>query len=120
MPCKVNGLSLSFIFDTGASDVTISLTEASFMLKNGYLKKEDIIGTQKYLDATGNISEGITINIREIEIEGLKLQNVKASIVKTLGAPLLLGQSALSKLGTIYLDLEKNQLTILTASRPTM
>ncbi len=89
VPCKINGLNLSFIFDTGASDVTISLTEASFMLKNGYLTKEDIIGSEKYLDATGNISEGITINIREIEIEGLVLQNVKASIVKTLGAPLL-------------------------------
>lgn len=117
VPCKVNGLNLSFIFDTGASDVTISLTEASFMLKNGYLKKEDIIGSEKYFDATGNISEGIVINLREIEIEGLKLQNVKASIVKTLNAPLLLGQSALSKLGTIKLDLEKNQLTIISASQ---
>jgi hypothetical protein len=115
VPCKVNGLNLSFIFDTGASDVTISLTEASFMLKNGYLKKEDIIGSEKYLDATGNISEGIVINLREIEIEGLKIQNVKASIVKTLKAPLLLGQSALSKLGTIKMDLEKNQLTIISA-----
>jgi predicted aspartyl protease len=28
IPCKVNGLQLSFIFDTGASDVSISLTEA--------------------------------------------------------------------------------------------
>ena len=115
VPCKVNGLNLSFIFDTGASDVTISLTEASFMLKNGYLKKEDIIGSEKYLDATGNISEGIVINLREIEIEGLKLQNVKASIVKTLNAPLLLGQSALSKLGTIKLDLDRNQLTIISS-----
>ncbi len=117
VPCKVNGLNLSFIFDTGASDVTISLTEASFMLKNGYLKKEDIIGSEKYLDARGNISEGITINLREIEIEGLKLYNVKASIVKSMEAPLLLGQSALSKLGTIYLDLDKNQLTIVSASK---
>ena len=36
VPCKVNGLPLKFIFDTGASDVSISLTEAIFMLKNGY------------------------------------------------------------------------------------
>ena len=33
-PCKVNGLQLRFIFDTGASDVSISLTEAVFMIKN--------------------------------------------------------------------------------------
>ena len=39
IPCKVNGLPLKFIFDTGASDVSISLTEALFMLKNGNLKE---------------------------------------------------------------------------------
>jgi hypothetical protein len=112
IPCKVNGLSLSFIFDTGASDVTISLTEAQFMFKNGYLTKDDIIGTSKYSDANGNISEGININLKEIEIQGLKLYNVKASIVKKLDAPLLLGQSAISKLGKIELDFQNNILTI--------
>src|SRR6266496_4697048 len=113
IPCKVNGLNLNFIFDTGAGDVSISLTEASFMLKNGYLEKNDIIGTSNYLDANGNISEGININLREIEIGGLKIKNVKASIVKNLKAPLLLGQSALSKLGRFQIDLDSNTLTIL-------
>src|SRR5438552_16648623 len=70
LPCKVNGLSLNFIFDTGASDVSISLTEASFMLKNGYLDSNDILGTSNYLDANGNLSEGIIINLKEIEIAG--------------------------------------------------
>jgi uncharacterized protein (TIGR02145 family) len=112
IPCKVNGLSLSFIFDTGASDVTISLTEAQFMFKNGYLTKEDIIGTSKYTDANGDISEGVNINLREIEIQGLKLYNIKAAIVNNLDAPLLLGQSAISKLGKIELDLQNNILTI--------
>ena len=39
LPGKVNGLELNFIFDTGASDVHLSMTEAIFMLKNGYLTK---------------------------------------------------------------------------------
>ena len=98
VPCKVNGLNLSFIFDTGAADVSISLVEALFMLKNDYLKKEDIVGTANYSDAKGEISEGYIVNLREIEIAGLKLTNVKASIVKNMDAPLLLGQSAISKL----------------------
>jgi uncharacterized protein (TIGR02145 family) len=114
IPCKLNGLPLSFIFDTGASDVSISLTEATFMFKNGYLNKKDIIGTSNYSDANGNISEGININLREIEIQGLKLYNVKASIVKNMDAPLLLGQSAISKLGVVLLDLISNTLTIIT------
>jgi clan AA aspartic protease (TIGR02281 family) len=112
IPCKVNGLKLSFVFDTGASDVTISLTEAKFMLKNGYLTKDDIIGTANYSNANGEISEGIVINIKEIDIQGLKLYNVRASIVKNMEAPLLLGQSAISKLGTISINLTTNTLTI--------
>ncbi len=113
IPCKVNGLGLSFIFDTGASDVSISLTEANFMLKNGYLELSDILGTAKYSTADGSLNEGIIIVIKNLEIAGLKMKNIKASIVKNLNAPLLLGQSAISKLGKIQLDLTENTLTIL-------
>lgn len=113
IPCKVNGLNLNFIFDTGASDVSISLTEASFMLKNGYLDTADIIGTSNYLDANGNINEGVVINLKEIEIAGLKMFNIKASIIKNIKAPLLFGQSAISKLGLIQIDLKSNTITIL-------
>ena len=42
VPGKVNGLSMKFIFDTGASNVCLSLTEALFMLKNGYIKEADL------------------------------------------------------------------------------
>ncbi len=114
IPCKVNGLKLNFIFDTGASDVSLSMTEATFMLKNEYLSVNDIIGSNKFTDATGNINEGVIVNINEIEIAGLKLYNVKATIVKNDNAPILLGQSAIGKLGKIQLDLEQNTLTILS------
>lgn len=113
IPCKVNGLDLELIFDTGASDVSISLNEASSMLENGKLTKSDIIGTSNYLDANGDINEGIVINIKEIEIAGLRMTNIRASVVKNLDAPLLLGQTAISKLGKIQLDLNNNTLTIL-------
>jgi len=113
IPCKVNGLDLELIFDTGASDVSISLTEADSMFENGELTKGDIIGTSNYVNANGDITEGIVINIKEIEIAGLKMRNIKASVVKNLDAPLLLGQTAISKLGKIQLDLNNNTLTIL-------
>lgn len=112
MPCKVNGLSLKFIFDTGASDVSISLTEALFMLKNGYLNENDLIGTEYYRIANGDIQEGTKIILKQIEVGKLKLYNVKASIVHSLSAPLLLGQSALSKLGKIEFNYADNTLTI--------
>jgi clan AA aspartic protease (TIGR02281 family) len=113
IPCKINSLPLNFIFDTGASDVSISLTEARFMFKNGYLKTEDIIGTQNYSIANGDIVEGVIINLKTIEIGNLILKDVKASISNSITAPLLLGQSAILKLGIIQLDLAKNELIIL-------
>ena len=112
VPCKVNGLNMKFIFDTGASDVTISSTEALFMLKNGYLSKNDLIGTEYYQIANGDIQKGTKILIRNIKIGGYQLHNVQASIIHNSNAPLLLGQSALEKLGKFYFDYSKNTLVI--------
>jgi clan AA aspartic protease (TIGR02281 family) len=117
VPCSVNGLKLKFIFDTGASDVSISMTEAMFMLKNGYLNSDDIIGKQKYVDASGKISVGTTINIRQINFSGLTLLNIKASIVNELSAPLLLGQSAMAKLGKFIFDPANGKLTVINNVR---
>lgn len=110
IPCKVNGIPLKFIFDTGASDVVISLSEARFMLKNGYLNSNDIVGTSYSQIANGQITENTKIILREIEIQGLKLYDVTASVIHELSAPLLLGQSAIQKLGKIQLN--GNELTI--------
>lgn len=104
IPCKVNGIPMKFIFDTGASDVSISITEAKFLIKQGLLRDEDIIGTVKYKIANGEIEQGTKIILKEISIDGYILQNVEASIVYQLNAPLLLGQSAISKLGTFQVD----------------
>ena len=104
IPCKVNGMPLKFIFDTGATDVVISLSEALFMLKNGFLNQDDIVGTSYSQIANGQITENTKIILREIEIDGLKLYNVTASVIHKMNAPLLLGQSAIQKLGKIQLD----------------
>lgn len=104
LPGKVNGLELNFIFDTGASDVYLSLTEAVFMLKNGYLTKNDFTGVSYSQIANGDIVENTTVLLREVEIGGIKIHDVTASISHNLDAPLLLGQSAIQKLGPIQLD----------------
>ncbi len=103
---------MKFIFDSGASNVTISLTEALFMLKNDYLSEQNIIGTNKFSIANGEIMEGTRIILNSIIIGGIELRNVEASIVHTPNAPLLLGQSALSKLGKYNFDYFNNTLTV--------
>lgn len=115
--CSVNGLPLHFIFDTGAADVTISRVEATFMFKNNYLSSEDVIGKARYMDANGDISIGTVLNIKKITFGGLELENVRASVVESNNAPLLLGQSVLNRLGKIEIDYDKSILRITTKER---
>ena len=110
--CTINNLPLHFIFDTGASNVSISSVEATFMLKNDYLAVSDIIGRQNYMTADGNITEGTVINLRDVKLGNIHLNDIKASIVKNQSAPLLLGQSVFSKLGKIEIDNDNKVLRI--------
>lgn len=110
--CSINDLPLSFIFDTGASIVSLSQLEANFMLKNGYLSSKDVVGSGRFTDANGDVSEGTVINLREVDFGGLKLKNVRASVVRNQKAPLLLGQSVLGRLGKIEIDNHNKKLII--------
>lgn len=110
--CAINGLPLHFIFDTGATDVSISSVEATFMAKNDFLSSSDIVGKQNYQTADGNITEGTVINLKDVKLGSLHLNNIKASVVRNQAAPLLLGQSVLSKLGKIEIDNTKKVLRI--------
>lgn len=110
VPCNINGTEMEFIFDTGASDITMSLTEAIFLLKQGKLLEEDIKGTQQYQIADGSVHEGAIVVLRSVQIGNRELSNIQASIVDNMEAPLLLGQSALSKFGKISIDYNKNEI----------
>lgn len=112
IPCTINGLQLKFIFDTGASDVSISSVEAAFMLKNGYLKDKDIVGKAYYSTATGEIHEGTKVILREIKMGDAILRDVEASVTHSQQAPLLLGQSVMERFGTITIDNTTSKLTI--------
>lgn len=112
IPCTVNGLPLKMIFDTGASDVTVSSVEASFMLKNGYLDENDIKGTSHYMTASGDIHEGTILKLKEVRLGDAVLKNIEASVVHNQKAPLLLGQSVLERFGTITIDNVNSKLLI--------
>lgn len=112
IPCSVNGLPLRMIFDTGASNVTISSVEASFMLKNGYLTDNDVKGKKHYMTASGDIHEGTILRLKDVKLGDAVLKNIEASVVHSQKAPLLLGQSVLEKFGTITIDNVNSKLLI--------
>ena len=104
IPCLVNGVKMNFIFDTGASNVCISLTEALFLYKNGYISDGDIGGQTKSVVADGRITTDTKLKLKTIEIAGVVLKDVDALVSSSIEAPLLLGQSAIEKLGKFEID----------------
>jgi aspartyl protease family protein len=112
VPVTMNGLTLDFIFDTGAADILISFAEFATLLRQGKISESDMLGTEIYMDASGNVSESQQFIIRELRLGDRVIYNVKASISESLDAPLLLGQSALERFGTVEIDYEKNQVIL--------
>lgn len=112
--CKLNGVPMNFIFDTGCNDVTISVVEAMFLVKNGLLEFDDILEKVEYRGANGEIGAATRILIRRLEIGSIVLENVIGSVIESNTALLLLGQTAFEKLGPIIVDFDKQTIEVMS------
>lgn len=110
IPCTVNGAKMKFIFDTGASNVCLSMTMAEYLYDNGYIDDEDIKGVGSSSVADGRIVDHIKLILKDIQIGDLHINNVEAVVVAGQNAPLLMGQSAIQKFGSY--EINGNVLTI--------
>lgn len=114
VPCVVNGVKMKFVFDTGASSVSMSQTMAQFLYDGDYLSASDIKGSGQSSLADGSIVDHTIIVLRDIEVGGLHLHDIRATVIDSQNAPLLLGQTAISELGVITID--GNRLIIHSAN----
>lgn len=105
-------MKLRFVFDTGASNICISKAEAYVLFRQGTLTNEDIIDVAYFQDATGQISEGTRINLKEIKIGDQILEDVEALVVDNINSPLLLGQSVLERFGKIEINNTNNTIVL--------
>lgn len=112
VPVELNDSKMDFIFDTGAGIISISETEAMFLIKQGRLTENDIKGTSNFIDANGVITEGTIVNLKTVKIGGITLHNIEASVVPNAIAPLLLGQSAFERFGKISIDYKRGEITL--------
>lgn len=110
IPCSINGIKRSLVFDTGASTVTISMQLAELLYRSGKLSDSDIKGYGRSRTASGHIVDNMAIVLKDIKISGLHLKNVDAVVIKGQNVPLLLGLSAIQKLGKV--TLQGNRLII--------
>lgn len=110
LSCSINGAKMKMVFDTGASTVSLSKTMASYLYDNEYLRDEDYLGKCQIFTANGESQDVPVFNLRDIEIQGVHLRNVKATVIDGQNVPLLLGQTAISQLGRVTLD--RNRIII--------
>jgi aspartyl protease family protein len=111
IPTEINGISMCFIFDTGAGLISISEAEIDLLTKQGKFSEDDITGKGNFIDANGDITEGTIVMLKTVKIGDRTLTNVEASVVHNLQAPLLMGQSALEQFGRISIDYKKEEIT---------
>ncbi|MGA2402548.1 MAG: retroviral-like aspartic protease family protein [Syntrophobacteraceae bacterium] len=112
LPVKINGvLTLKFILDTGASEVNIPADVALTLSRTGKITQSDFLPGKSYELADGSILKSSRFNIRELDIGGIKISQVPASVGPAKGS-LLLGQSFLGRLESWSLDNKRHVLII--------
>jgi clan AA aspartic protease (TIGR02281 family) len=111
-PVTVNGnLNLKFAVDSGASDVTIPADVVAALMSSGSLSKNDFTGEAVVQLADGSKKKTQTFRLRSLKLGDLVLENVSASVAPA-NAPMLLGQSFLSRLKSWSLDNSSHTLSV--------
>ena len=72
---RINGEPVTFLVDTGASDVVLSQTDARRL----GIDPDDLIFSRIYDTANGPVA-GAPVRLNEVEVGGVKLQAVRASV----------------------------------------
>jgi predicted aspartyl protease len=112
VPVRINDtITIPFLLDTGAGDLAIPADIAQTLMRAGALKSGDFIGKRLYQIANGSEEISPVVSIREVRVGDHVARNVTAGITPPNGEPLL-GQSFLSKFGTLTVDYKRRVLVL--------
>jgi clan AA aspartic protease (TIGR02281 family) len=112
LPVQINhSLTLNFTIDSGASDVVIPQDVYSTLSRTGTITSKDMLAPGTYELADGTRHQSLRFRIRSLEIGGLELKDITASVAPT-GGSLLLGQSFLSQFPGWSIDNRRELLIV--------
>ena len=75
-----DALTVNFIVDSGATDVSIPADIVSTLVRTNTLSNADFLGTRVYTLADGSKTPSKTFRIRSLKVGNLTLENVIGSI----------------------------------------
>jgi predicted aspartyl protease len=104
VPVLINdAITLNFVVDSGAADVSIPADVVMTLIRTGTLKESDFLGQTIYVLADGSKVPSRTFRIRSLKVGGKIVENVSGSIAPVKG-DLLLGQSFLGRFKSWSVD----------------
>jgi predicted aspartyl protease len=98
-----NAITLNFVVDSGASDVSIPADVVLTLMRTGTLRSSDFLGQQVYTMADGRAAPSQTFRIRFLKVGARQVEDVIGSIAPVEGG-LLLGRSFLSRFKSWSID----------------
>jgi clan AA aspartic protease (TIGR02281 family) len=111
IPVVLNGvLTIQFIVDSGASDVSITHDVALTLLRTGTIAESDWLPGAVYQFADGSKAKSKRFRLKSVKIGDNVIKGVSCSISRSVDAPMLLGQSVLERLGEYTVDYKKGAL----------
>jgi predicted aspartyl protease len=112
VPVLINdAITLNFIVDRGAADVTIPADVVMTLMRTGTLKNSDFLGKKTYVLSDGSEVPSRTFRIRSLKVGNKVLENVIGSIASARGGGLL-GQSFLRRFKSWSVDNTKHMLLL--------
>ena len=106
-----NAITLDFMVDSGASDVSIPEDVVTTLIRAGTIRDTDFIGERTYVLADGSRVKSKTFRIRSLKVGDRVLENVTGSVADKKGT-LLLGQSFLGRFKSWSIDNSKHVLVL--------
>jgi tetratricopeptide (TPR) repeat protein len=112
VPVLINdAITLDFIVDSGAADVSIPADVVMTLMRTGTLRDSDFLGERTYVLADGSEVPSQTFRIRSLKVGNKVLENVNGSVASVKGS-LLLGQSFLSQFKSWSVDNARHALLL--------
>ncbi|SRR3984885_14508983 len=104
-------LTLNFVVDSGAADVSIPADVFMTLVRTGTITDADFLDKQTYQLADGSTIPSQRFVIRTLKIGDKTLENVVGGIAPVAGS-LLLGQSFLSRFKSWSIDNQRRALIL--------
>lgn len=115
VPAKINNVvTIDFVIDSGASDITLPRDVYSTLIRSGTLTKADYIGTTQFGIGDGSeIKGGVKFKLASLQVGDQVLKDVVASVMPSDSATPLLGLSFLSRFQSWSIDNNSGTLKLI-------